>query len=69
MTDAVTFRGALLSLLDDWETGPDWGQMLVRALLYRLGPTGTFACRNRLQGSLVTHVQRLGPVVDAVTRR
>ncbi|MGH3447412.1 MAG: hypothetical protein ACRDP4_07290, partial [Nocardioidaceae bacterium] len=69
VTDAVTFRGAPLSLLDEWSSGADWGQLLVRALLYRLGPTGIFACRNRLQGSLVTHVQRLAPVVDAVTSR
>src|SRR5262245_53691171 len=31
-TDAVTFRGAPLSLLDDWATGPDWDQLLVRAI-------------------------------------
>lgn len=68
-TDAVTFRGAPLSLLDDWATGPDWDQLLVRALLYRLGPTGVFARRNRLMGGLVTHVERVTPVVAAVLAR
>lgn len=68
-TDAVTFRRAPMSLLDDWETGQDWHQVLVRALLYRLGPTGFFASRNRLMGSLVTHVERVRPVVDAVLSR
>jgi hypothetical protein len=68
-TDAVTFRDAPLSLLDAWATGPDWDQLLVRALLYRLGPTGVFARRNRLMGSLVTHVERVTPVVDAVLAR
>ena len=29
------------ALLDAWETGADWDQLLVRALLYRLGPTGS----------------------------
>jgi len=69
VTDAVTFRGAPMALLDEWETGEDWPQLLVRAILYRLGPTGFFALHNRLQGSLVTHVERLGPVVDAVLAR
>lgn len=69
VTDAVTFRGASLSLLDEWETGEDWNQLLVRALLYRLGPTGLFASRNRLMGSLVTHVERVRPVVEEVLSR
>lgn len=69
VTDAVTFRDAPLSLLDEWSSGEDWNQLLVRALLYRLGPTGIFASRNRLMGSLVTHVQRLGRVVDAISSR
>lgn len=68
-TDAVTFREAPLSLLDQWAAGEDWNQLLIRALLYRLGPTGYFAARNRLKGSLVTHVQRVRPVVDAVLSR
>ncbi len=69
VTDAVTFRGAPLSLLEEWETGEDWNQLLVRALLYRLGPTGLFAARNRLMGSLVAHVERVRPVVEAVLSR
>jgi hypothetical protein len=60
-TDAVTFRAAPLSLLDEWSTGEDWNQLLVRALLYRLGPTGIFAIRNRLMGILVTHVNAWRP--------
>ncbi|MDQ2873402.1 MAG: aminoglycoside phosphotransferase family protein [Actinomycetota bacterium] len=60
-TDAVTFRAAPLSLLDEWSSGEDWNQLLVRALLYRLGPTGIFAARNRLMGILVTHVKRVAP--------
>lgn len=66
VTDAVTFRGAPLSLLDQWSTGPDWDQLLVRALLYRLGPTGIFVAHDRLMGDLVTHVSRVGRVVDAI---
>jgi hypothetical protein len=69
VTDALTFRGGSPSLLDEWETGDDWNQLLVRALLYRLGPTGLFAARNRLMGSLVTHVERVRPVVAAVLSR
>ena len=66
VTDAVTFRGEPLSLLAEWETGADWQQLLIRALLYRLGPTGFFASRKSFLGSLVTHVERVRPVVDAV---
>ena len=69
VTDALTFRGAPLALLDEWETGEDWNQMLIRALLYRLGATGLIASRNRLMGSLVTHVKRVRPVVDEVLSR
>ena len=69
ITDAVTFRGAPLSLLDEWAAGADWYQVLARALLYRLGPTGIFAVRNRLMGGLVTHVQRVRPVAEAVLSR
>lgn len=68
-TDAVTFRAAPLSLLDEWSAGEDWNQLLVRALLYRLGPTGIFALRNRLKGPLVTHVKRVAPVIDAIISR
>ncbi len=68
-TDAVTFLAAPLSVLDDWSSGADWNQLLVRALLYRLAVTGIFAVRNRLMGPLVTHVQRARPVVDAVLGR
>lgn len=69
ITDAVTFRGAPLALLDEWETGADWDQLLIRALLYRLGPTAVFALRKRLRGGLVTHVRRAWPVVEAVLAR
>lgn len=69
VTDAITFRRGPLSLLDEWETGEDWNQLLVRALLCRLGPTGLFAARNRLMGSLVTHVDPVRPVVAAVLSR
>lgn len=69
VTDAVTFHGASLSLLEDWAAGPDWDQLLLRALLYRLGPTMIFARHDRLMGNLVTHVQRVRPVVDAVLAR
>lgn len=69
VTDALTFRDAPHALLDEWEAGEDWNQMLIRALLYRLGATGLIASRNRLMGSLLTHVERARPVVDAVLAR
>lgn len=69
VTDVVTFRAGPLSLLDEWAAGADWNQLLIRALLYRLGTTALFASQNRLMGSLVTHLQRARPVVDAVLSR
>ncbi len=69
VTDALTFHQSPLSLLDEWGAGEDWNQLLIRALLYRLGPTGFFASRNKLKGVLVTHLERAGPVVDAVLSR
>ena len=68
-TDAVTFCAAPLSLLDKWSSGKDWNQLLVRALLDRLGPAGIFDVRNRLKGNLVTHVKRVAPGVDAILSR
>lgn len=69
VTDAVTFRGASYTLLDAWARDDDWDQLLIRALLYRLGPTGFFTVRNSLMGGLVTHLERVRPVVDAVLAR
>ncbi|WP_340539548.1 TIGR02569 family protein [Nocardioides sp. GXZ039] len=69
VTDAVTFRGAPTALLEEWATGADWNQLLIRALLYRLGPTAVFAARNRLMGSLVTHLERVRPVAEVVLAR
>ena len=50
VTDAITFHGGPMSLLEDWETGEDWHQLLIRALLYRLGSTGLFAARGSSHG-------------------
>ena len=69
VTDAMTFKGAPLTLMDDWADGDAWDQLLVRALIYRFGPTGYFAVHGRLMGSLLTHVERARPVVDAVLGR
>jgi hypothetical protein len=69
VTDAVTFRNAPLALLDEWAAGADWYQVLARAMLFRLGPTGIFAMRNRLMGSLVSHVRQVQPVAEAVLSR
>lgn len=35
-TDAIRWEGADLSLLDRWEEGPAWAQLLLRAVVYRL---------------------------------
>lgn len=67
--DAITFRGGSMDLVDSWATGPDWDQVLLRGILYRLGPTGVFATRSRLMGGLKTHVERVRPLVAAVIAR
>lgn len=66
VTDAVTFRAAPLSLLETWMEGAQWQQLLIRALLYRLGTTGIFDQHERLRGTLVRHVELVRPVVAAV---
>ncbi len=69
ITDAVTFHGAPIQLLDEWATGPDWQQLLIRSLLYRLGPTAVFERHRRLMGILTTHLEKVRPVVDYVLSR
>lgn len=69
VTDAVTFGGASLDLLDEWSTGDDWRQLLIRAVLYRLGPTGVFASHDRLMGNLITHVANSGRLLEAILPR
>jgi uncharacterized protein (TIGR02569 family) len=39
-TDAVCWEGAGESLLDDWSTGRQWPQLLLRATVYRLATRG-----------------------------
>ena len=63
ITDAVTFRNAPTELLDTWDDRARLGSTAPARLLYRLGPTGFFTVRNSLMGSLLTHVQRVRPVV------
>lgn len=36
ITDAITFHGGPLSLLDEWGTGEEWNQLLMRALCIAL---------------------------------
>jgi uncharacterized protein (TIGR02569 family) len=68
-TDAVTFHGTPMTLFDDWASGDDWNQLLIRALLYRLGTTGWFTARDRVRGTLRTHTERASEVVEAVLAR
>jgi uncharacterized protein (TIGR02569 family) len=35
-TDAIRWEGVDVSLLDDWQDGPDWLQLVLRAVVYRL---------------------------------
>jgi uncharacterized protein (TIGR02569 family) len=46
-TDAVCWEGADESLLDEWSTGDEWPQLLLRAAIYRLATRG----RNQVRGS------------------
>lgn len=46
-TDAVCWEGADEALLDDWSTGEQWPQLLLRAAIYRLATRG----RNEVRGS------------------
>lgn len=45
-TDAVCWEGADAALLDEWSTGEQWPQLLLRAAIYRLATRG----RNEARG-------------------
>ena len=47
-TDAVCWEGADAALLDEWSTGEQWPQLLLRAAIYRLATRG----RNEVRGNV-----------------
>lgn len=69
VTDAVTFDDVPLRVLDQWADGPDWQQLLIRALLYRVGTSAALSVESGLTGGLLADVERVAPVIDAVLAR
>lgn len=67
-TDAITWQGASLGLLDAWSDVPEWDRLLPRALIYRLATTGRLGQLGRAWALEETHA-RSRPVVDAVLTR
>lgn len=67
--DAVCWEGAPISLLDEWAAQPGWDQLLLRAVIYRVGTRG----RNEALGLSPVgsdgYVARRGTSVDLVLDR
>lgn len=68
-TDAVCWTGLPLGFLDEWRDVPEWYQLTLRALAYRIGTTGR---REALGESALTsseHAARVRPALDSVLAR
>ena len=67
--DAVTWEGAPASLLDRWADVPEWDQLLLRAVVYRVATRGHAEAAGAAVGGTTEFVGACRPVVDLVLRR
>lgn len=67
--DAVAWEGAPVSLLDDWADVPEWDQLLLRGVVYRIATRGHQEAAGMRVGGTHEHVSAPWPVVDLVLRR
>jgi uncharacterized protein (TIGR02569 family) len=68
-TDAVCWEGADPSLLDEWSTGPEWAQLLLRAAIYRLATRGWNEVRGRTPVGSDGYVADEGRILELVEER
>ena len=68
-SDAVTWEGAPPSLLDRWADVPEWDQLLLRAVVYRVATRGHAEAAGAAAGGTAEFVGACRPVVDLVLRR
>jgi uncharacterized protein (TIGR02569 family) len=67
--DAITWEGAPASLLDRWADQPEWDQLLLRAVVYRIATRGHGEAAGSEVGGTAEHVEACRPTVDLVLRR
>jgi uncharacterized protein (TIGR02569 family) len=68
-TDAVCWEGADESLLDEWSTGEQWPQLLLRAAIYRLATRGRHEVRSSLPVGSDGYVAQKGRLLALVEER
>lgn len=66
VVDALTWHGAPAALVAHWADRPEWGQLLIRALMYRIATNE--GCR-RAGMPVRESADSYRPVVDLVVRR
>lgn len=68
-TDAVCWEGVPLQILDEWSDVPEWDQLLLRALAYRIGTVGRGEALREWAMPSIEHADRVRPAMEAVLAR
>lgn len=67
--DAICWSGAPLSILDTWSDVPEWDQLLLRAVIYRVATRGRSESLGGPPTDSEQYVGQCRPSMDAVLRR
>lgn len=67
--DAICWSGAPLSLLDEWSDVPEWDQLLLRAIIYRVATRGRAEELGTVPTSSEEYVEQRRVSLDAVLSR
>lgn len=67
--DAICWDGAPVTLLQEWSDVPEWDQLLLRAVIYRIATRGRNESLGRHTGSSEQYVAQRSPSLQAVLAR
>ena len=67
--DAICWDGAPITLLREWSDVPEWDQLLLRAVIYRIATRGRNEALGRHPGSSEQYVAQRRPSLQAVLSR
>lgn len=67
--DAISWDGAPVTLLHEWGDVPEWDQVLLRAVIYRMATHGRNEAVGLPTGSTEEYVDRYGSALQAVLAR
>jgi uncharacterized protein (TIGR02569 family) len=67
--DAICWDGAPITLLGEWSDVPEWDQLLLRAVIYRIATRGRNEALGRHPGSSDQYVAQRRPSLQAVLSR